>query len=226
MKKSLWFWLSFITAILLAVYFATRIIMTGLGHGDVSRIKSVSISSDMKSEGLSSVAAAVGIAPGTNVYAVDLADVNARVSRVPGVKASAVRRLPNGNLAIKVNLHKAIALWTNSEHFYPVSADGTIINRPIETRPDNTVVFRGTLPDDISEIAKQAQNISNSISYLEWIEDRRWNIQTSGGITIMLPEQDPSAAISALMVMDKNHNILSKKITTLDMRDPAKILVK
>lgn len=226
MKKSFWFWLCFVVAIILAVYLASRIIMTSLGHGAAATVKSISISSDSGRQNLSSVAAFSGIPPGTKTYSVNLDDINARIATIPDVKTSAVRRLPNGNLAIRVNLHKAVALWTDGENFYPLSADGTIVKRLIDERPENTVVFRGNLPDDIAEIAKVAHNLTPHLDYLEWIENRRWNIHTLGGTTILLPEQDPVASISALMIMDKNHHILSKRIDVLDMRDSARILVK
>lgn len=226
MRKSFWFWLCFVVAIILAVYFAVRIIMTSLGHGPVATIKSISISSDLGKQNLSAIATSAGIAPGTKTYSVNLDDINARIAAVPDVKTSAVRRLPNGNLAIRVKLHQAVALWTDGENFYPLSADGTIVQRPIEVRPENIVVFRGQLPTDILEIAKTANNLTPHLDYLEWIENRRWNIHTTGGITVMLPEVDPVASISALMIMDKNHQILSKKISVLDMRDSARILVK
>lgn len=226
MKKSLWFWLSFVVAVLLAIYFATRIIMVSMGHGAPARIKSVSISSDISGKNLSALAPAVGIAPGTLTYQVNLDDINARISGVVDVRKSAVRRMPNGNLNIRVQLHRAVALWSDGTNFYPLSADGTIVRRPLDSRPENTVVFRGPLPADISQIAKLAHGMTEYLDYLEWIEDRRWNLHTHDNIIVMLPEEDPYSAISSLMILDKNHKILSKKISVLDMRDPARILVK
>jgi len=64
------------------------------------------------------------------------------------------------------------------------------------------------------------------LDYLEWIENRRWNLHTTGGITIMLPEQNPVDAIGQLVSLNNNHNILSRKINLIDMRDSARILVK
>ncbi|MDR1337498.1 MAG: cell division protein FtsQ/DivIB [Rickettsiales bacterium] len=226
MKKSFWFWLCFVLAVVCAVYFASRVIMTSLGRGPATVIKSISVYSNSSKHNLAAVVAAAGIAPGTRTYSVNLDDVNARIAAVPDVKTSAVRRLPNGNLAIKVKLHRAVALWTDGQDFYPLSADGTVIRRPIGSRPENTVVFRGVLPGDISEIAKTARGLAPHLDYLEWVEDRRWNIRTNGGITVMLPESGPIAAIGALDLMDRNHRILSKKITVLDMRDGARILVR
>ncbi|MDR2413308.1 MAG: cell division protein FtsQ/DivIB [Rickettsiales bacterium] len=224
MKKTFMFWICFAVAILLAVYFAARISMTVLNGGDV--INSIFIFSDSRKQNLSPVELAAGIAPGTRTYSVNLDEINARISKVPDVKTSAVRRMPNGNLAIKLKLHNAIAVWTDGEKFYPLSAEGAIIQRQISSRPENSVVFRGPVPADISKIAKTARNMIRHLDFMEWVEDRRWNINTNGGITVLLPEEDPNAAISALMILDKNHKILSKKIQLLDMRDTARILVK
>ncbi|MDL2296143.1 cell division protein FtsQ/DivIB [Lachnospiraceae bacterium OttesenSCG-928-E19] len=226
MRKSIWFWLSFVVAILLAVYFATRIIMVTMGNGAASRVKSISISADSSTKNLSNLGAVVAIAPGANTFKVDLDNINARLGTVPDIKESAIRRMPNGNLSIKVKLHRAIALWTDGQNLFPLSADGTIIKRVVPEKPDGTIVFRGSLPSDISEISKVAHNMASDINYIEWIEDRRWNLYTTGNITVLLPEIDPYSAVTQLMMLHQNHNILAKKITVLDMRDPARILVK
>lgn len=200
--------------------------MTGLSHGQLSRVHRVSISADTGGKDLSTIIAAAAVAPGTDSYSLDLAAMNARVGAVPGVRASAVRRLPNGNLAVRVSLYRAVALWTDGENYFPLSADGTIVNKPTDTRDAGDVVFRGPLPRDISRITKVAHNLVGEIDYLEWIENRRWNLHTTGGITVMLPESNPDAAISSLMVLQRNHKILQRDITVIDMRDDARILVK
>ena len=227
MKRSFSFWLYFIAAILLAIYFATRIIMTFMGHSPVSTVRTLSISSDTNAKDLSSVVGAAGIAPGTRTYSINLELVNSRIlQQTPSVRESAVRRLPNGNLAVKLRLYRAVAAWTDGAHYYPISADGKIVKNPSETRGPDTVVFRGSVPNDISEITKAATNLISDLNYLEWIDDRRWNLVTNGGITVMLPEKDPISAIGNLISMNNQHGILSKKIKVLDMRDDARILVK
>ena len=226
MKRSIWFWLYFSLAIILAIYFSVRIIMTTTGHGSLSRVHNISITADIKNKDLSALAAAASIAPGTTSYSVDLSALNARIGNVPGVHKSAVRRMPNGNLSVRVSLHRAVALWTDGEHFFPLSADGTIVNQPTDTRNIGNVVFRGTIPADIRDITNAAHNLVGDIDYLEWIEGRRWNIHTMGGITVMLPESDPISAIGTLITLNNNHKILGKQIKTIDMRDAARILVK
>lgn len=226
MKRTIWFWLYFIIAILLAIYFSVRIIMTTMGHTTVSRVHSISISADVRDKDLSALAAAAAIAPGTGAFSVDLDALNARVGAVPGVRASAVHRRADGNLVVRVKLYRAVALWTDGQNYFPLSADGTIVNQPDAERKSGTVLFRGPLPSDVGEITNAAHNLIGNLDYMEWIENRRWNLITTGGTTILLPEKNPDDAIAQLIVLDKNHKILSRDIKTIDMRDSARILVK
>lgn len=226
MKRSIWFWLYFAIAIILAIYFATRIVMICTGYGRDAYVRSISISADGANKDLTAIATATAVAPGTRAYNINLDEINARVGAVPGVRKSAVRRRSDGNLSVHIEFYRPVAQWTDGINYFPLSADGTIVNRPTDTRNTDTVVFRGDVPTDISEITRAATNIIDDIDYLEWIERRRWNIHTTNGITIMLPEKNPDTAIASLMVLDKNHQILSKDLELIDMRDDARILVK
>jgi len=226
MKRSIWFWVYFVTAVIMATYLAVRVIMTFMGMGALSRVHNISVSADMRHADLTAVAAAAAIPPNTPTYSIDLDTMAARIGAVPGVRTCAVRRLPNGNLTVRVKMYRAVAQWTDGENFFPISADGTIVRRPVNTRDVASVVFRGPVPDDISDITKAAHTLASQLDYMEWIENRRWNMHMMGGITVMLPEQNPVAAIGALITLNQKHAILNREITLIDMRDDARILVK
>ena len=226
MKRSIWFWISFCTAIIMAIYFASRIIMVGLGHGAMARIHKTSIIADVGNKDMTALSAAAALPKNTNFYSINLNDLNNNIMAVPGVRDSSVRRLPNGKLIIQVSFHRFVATWTDGENYFPLSDDGTIANNPSDTRPESAVLFRGPVPSDINEITNSANDILSDLDYIEWIENRRWNIHTTGGITIKLPEENFSAAIAGLITINKNHNILGRDISIIDMRDPARILVK
>lgn len=225
MKRSIWFWVCFVVAVIMAIYFATRIIMVGMGRGKLAQVHNISIVTDSRDADMDAMRAAAGGLV-RNTYDVDLDVLNARIAAVPGVKQSAVRRLPNGNLAVRANMHRAVAQWSDGERYFPLSADGTIVNQPSSARDIGAVVFVGALPKDIAEITSAARNMVADVAYMEWIENRRWNIVTMGGITVMLPEENPVGAISTLISLNQNHNLLGKKIQVIDMRDGARILVK
>ncbi len=200
--------------------------MTAMGRGQNARVNTISVSADTRNRDLTEIAAAAALAPGTPTYRVDLDALNARIGAVPGVKDSAVRRRPDGNLTVRVEIYRAVAQWTDGEKYFPLSADGTIVRRPSDARDAGTVLFRGTVPDDISDITHAAHNMIGDLDYMTWTDGRRWNLTTLGGITVLLPEENPTDAIGRLIVLNKQHNILSKDIKIIDMRDDARILVK
>ena len=192
----------------------------------MSVIHNISIITESETHNLSSVEAMAKTALRAPTRTLDLAILNNRISSVPGVRNVATRRLPNGTLRILVEPHQTVAQWTDGSAFYPLAADGTMVNIPSETRDNGAIVFRGTLPDDISDITAAAQPIANIIDYIEWIENRRWNIMTTNGITIMLPETDATASIRGIISLNEKQNILNRDIKVIDMRDISRILVK
>lgn len=226
MKKTLWFWLCFVLTVVLAVYFSVRIVMTGMGRGPVATVKNISVSADTDDKNITALVAATTLVPGSRSYAINLKQINERVAAVPGVKESAVRRMPNGNLSIKVSTHKAVALWSDGEKYFPLSADGIIVNTPTDERLAGHIVFRGAVPTKLSEITQTVSSMASMIDFMEWVENRRWNIHTVNGITVMLPETAPDMAVNTLITLNNNHQILAKDLSVIDMRDSARILVK
>ena len=227
MRKTIWFWLCFALTIVLATYMAVRITMVGMGRGRVGVVRTVSISATSHDTvDLNSVATAVAIAPGSRAWRTDLAEINERVSNAPGVRKSAVRRLPDGNVTVRVQMYTAVAQWFDGQNYFPISADGTIVERADAARNPGAVVFTGPVPDNIADITKAAHTLGNACDHLEWIDGRRWNVITRDGITIMLPEDNPAGAIGTLVGLNQNHQILNRKISLIDMRDNARILVK
>ena len=226
MKKSIFFWLYFVASIILAVYFSTRIITSLMGRGPISYVKHISVISDSSDANLEPVMIAIGINYGTNIKSVDLYQINNRVMKVPGIKNAATRRLANGDIIIKTQQYRVAAQWSDGTYYYPLSADGTKIDTPSTTRDENTIVFMGILPDDLTDIINNVSTISEYIDYMNMVENRRWDIHTKNGITIMLPENNPGFAINKIARLNQTHKLLSRQLKTIDMRDNARILVK
>lgn len=197
----------------------------GIGPTAITKDPDISVY-DAKNYDETRIKSAMGIAPNTRAYSVNLDAVKERIIKIPEIREAAIRRLPNGKLVVHARPYRAVAIWTDGTYFYPISGDGTVVNTPNTERTDGTVVFRGTTPNDISDITKAAMGLIRDLDYLEWVDGRRWNIITKDDITIMLPEDDPIAAIGKIITLDEKHQILSKKLKTIDMRDDARILVK
>jgi cell division protein FtsQ len=200
-----------------------------MGRGPISQIKKVYIFSDTKETDMKPLEMAVGIPHGTDIRSIDLNQINNRMLKVPGVKNSATRRMPNGNIIIQTKQHHAVALFFDGLYYYPLSEDKTKIDTPSETRDENSIVFRGNLeemPDDLTEIIKTVSVLSEHIDYMDYIEARRWNLHTKNGITIYLPENNPATAINKINILNQTHKLLSRELEIIDLRNDARILVK
>lgn len=225
MKKSIFFWLYFVVSIILAIYFAVRIITSQMGRGPVSHVNNiVTYGTNTKDEEI--VQMMLGISRGTNLKSVDLYQLSNRISGIPGIRKSAVRLLPNGDIIVKIQKHKIIATWSDGAYYYPLSSDGTKIDTPSTERNSNSIVFMGPLPDNLSDIINAASVLSKDIDYITNIESRRWNIHTKNGITIYLPENNPETAINKINLLNNTHKLLSRKLEIIDMRDKSRILIK
>lgn len=225
MKKSILFWLYFVLSILLAIYFAVRIITGQMGRGPISSVQNI-ITYGTNSKDDEIIKMSLGISPGISLRTIDLHQLNNRVANIPGVQKSAVRRLPNGDIIVKIQKHKIIATWGDGQYYYPLSSDGTKINTPTSERDDNSIVFRGELPENLKDVINSLSVLSKDIDYVDYIESRRWNIHTKNGTTIYLPEKDMSVAINKINMLNHTHKLLSRKLDIIDMRDSARILVK
>ena len=196
-----------------------------MGRGPVSSVHNIiTYGTNAKDEEI--IKMMIGISSGTSLRSLDLHQLNNRVSNIPGVKESAVRLLPNGDVLVKVRKHKIIATWSDGIYYYPLSSDGTKIDTPSAEPNSNSIVFRGPLPNNLSEIINSVSVLSKHIDYMTNIESRRWNIQTKNGITIYLPEHNPEIAINKINLLNNTHKLLSRKLDIIDMRDSARILIK
>lgn len=200
-----------------------------MGRGPISNVNHVYVSSNDKGTDMEPLKIATGVPRGTDLRSVDLNQINNRILKVPGVKNSATRRMPNGDIIIQTKQHHAIALFFDGIYYYPLSEDKTKIDTPSETRDENSIVFRGNLaemPDDLTDIIKTVSVLSEHIDYMDYIEARRWNLHTKNGITIYLPENNPATAINKINILNQTHKLLSRELEIIDLRNDARILVK
>jgi cell division septal protein FtsQ len=143
----------------------------------------------------------------------------------PGIEHASVRDRQNGTLAVKIRHKKIIGIWTDGTAFYPLSESGAPIMTPFASKPAAGLVFRGAVPATAASMARIVSanpELAGKAGYLEYIENRRWNIRLANGALVMLPEDNPENAVARI----KTSGILKKTFATLDLRDPRRMLVK
>ncbi|MEC9343378.1 MAG: cell division protein FtsQ/DivIB, partial [Pseudomonadota bacterium] len=58
------------------------------------------------------------------------------------------------------------------------------------------------------------------------VGDRRWNLQTSDGILVMLGEQDEKTGLAELARLEREEAILSRAVRIVDLRLPDRLVLR
>ena len=221
--KKIFFWLSVVIAILIAIYFTTRIVMTA---GDMGRTTSATIIAGDGPMNAREIAQIINLAE-LRLLNNDL--ILATIMSNPAVRDASVRRLPSGKIILRISTHEIVAAWTDGNIFYPLSMDGLRVGESRHSVPAGTIILTGAVPNDLSEIIENLHKTPAFLQFLshaEFIENRRWNLYTHGGTQILLPENYMGAALARLMTRHTVDNLLNRNIAAIDMRGADRILVR
>jgi cell division septal protein FtsQ len=143
----------------------------------------------------------------------------------PWIENVTIKNHQDGKIDIKIKHKKVVAFWTDGTSFYPLLENGTHISHPYTDRPVSGLLFKGQTPQDIKGIIKTIRSypeLASKSDYLEYVEDRRWNITLIGGAKILLPEQNIEQTINEIL----SQGMLNKTFKELDLRNPGRTLIK
>ncbi len=59
-----------------------------------------------------------------------------------------------------------------------------------------------------------------------WVGNRRWNVRLDNGVDIRLPEVNGAAAWAELATLQREHGLVDRDLTAIDMRQPDRLIVR
>lgn len=174
------------------------------------------------------------IQSGSNMLKLDVYNIKQQLEELPWIESAIIRRsfFPH-ILNIQIIEKQVHAIWQINEKFYPLDANGNIINAQFNiTSPILLIVGEGA-PENfkllMSVLKKTDTTYINRLKVANFISGRRWNLildDIRNGVTIKLPEEDIEDAWQKLVKLDKTKGIFKRKLTILDLRLKDKIVVK
>lgn len=176
---------------------------------------------------------AINLSRQDNIFKVDVAEIKAKVEKLPWVKQAVVKKtfLPNV-VEIGIVERQVQSIWQISEKFYPIDMDGNVIEAEFKpTKPILLIVGAGA-PENINNLLKIIKNdkaIFERVKVANYISKRRWNLvldDIRSGITIKLPEDGVEKAWKKLLKLNSTKGILKRKLTIIDLRFEDKVFVK
>lgn len=176
----------------------------------------------------------VGVERGMPILALDLASIRQRVEALPWVKSARVeRRLPD-TLFISLTERRPLALWQRQRALALVDEDGVVItDRKLGRFAHLPIVIGDGAPERAREaiaMLSAEPDLLARVRALTWVGDRRWTVRLDdlqgGGIDVQLPESGAAAAWSQLAGMERDHGVLKREVTTVDLRIPNQLIVR
>jgi cell division protein FtsQ len=167
---------------------------------------------------------------GSPLLGIDVAAAKARLESLPWIKSAEVeRRLPD-TLRVKVEERKPFALWQLGQRLSVIDREGVVIVKDNVARfADRPLVvgegaeLRAT---EILDLVAGEPEMRNQVDAAVLVSGRRWNLRLKGGIEVRLPEEGMEAAWHRLARMARETSLLTRAVTTIDLRQPDRVVVR
>jgi cell division protein FtsQ len=171
-----------------------------------------------------------GISDRTSLLFLDAARTRARLLTNPWISEATVLKLYPDRLRIEIRERQPFALWQKDGQIALIAADGTVLQDAVPARFSELplVVGKGaeqSAQDFLALVARYPLIAKlNEASVL--VAERRWNLHLKSGLEILLPEAGAEDALRTLVDLDRSKKLLSRDITTVDLRLPDRVIVR
>lgn len=150
-------------------------------------------------------------------------------TKIPWIERVIVQRKLPDTLHITLIEVTPLARWQHDNKNYVIAREKTIAVKslaPFESYPLLLGKGANIHATDLFEDLINYPDILSEIEKIERIENRRWDLISKTGVTIMLPAQENENALQKLHDSIKQDDILNKRIAKLDLRFSDRIIVK
>lgn len=156
-------------------------------------------------------------------FAIDLVAARDRIQELDAVAQADLMVRSGGVLEVKITERVPVVLWRTENAIEMLDNAGhRVASLAARTdRPDLPLVAGegadAATPDAMALIAA-AQPIMPRVRGLVRVGDRRWDLILDRNQRILLPAQNPIAAVERLIALDKAHDLLGRDVLAVDLR--------
>jgi cell division protein FtsQ len=174
--------------------------------------------------------AAIGVSKGDPILGFSVEQARQRIETLTFIEhASVERRLP-GTIVVAVKERRPFAVWQHEGKFDLIGRDGQVVH-------DQNLASFGGLPLVVGEGAPARASqmldmiaaipgLKDRIAAVVRVGDRRWNLSLKNGTDVMLPEGAEQPALTRLMELQTQHQLLDRPLAVVDMRLPDRLVLR
>jgi len=201
----------------------------GVTAGMGLKLQKVSIEGESP-EATRAIQQAVQLSAGQAMTSIDLDALRDRVQAVGWVKEARVVRLLPDTLIIQVVEHDRLAVWKHGSTVVVIDSLGQVIEGADPGRYASLPLVVGKGADqaagEIVPLIAQRPRLMSRLDALVRVDDRRWDLRLKDGSVILLPAQDPEAALIQLDALDQRQRLLDLGFMRIDLRVPEAMTVR
>ncbi|MBL4749157.1 MAG: cell division protein FtsQ [Amylibacter sp.] len=164
-------------------------------------------------------------------FRLDLPALKTTVEDIEAVETVSILVGAKGVLQVGIVERVPALLWRNDDGLTLLDAQGVVSGR-VDARQD-----RGDLPlvaglgveqniAEALEIFQKLAPIAGRVRGLMRKGERRWNVVLDRGQVLMLPEDQPIAALGRILALHRAQDILNRDILVVDIRDGRKPILR
>jgi cell division protein FtsQ len=176
------------------------------------------------------VLTAAGITGSTSLLFLDADSARRKLKANPWIAEATVLKFYPDRLQIGITERQPFALWQRDGQLSVIAEDGTVLEPYVARRFTGLPLVVGAgaklRAKDILALIGHYPEIGASTAAAVLVAQRRWNLRLKNGIDVRLPETGVEAALATLVDLDREKKLLSRDITSIDLRLPDRVTVR
>ncbi len=169
----------------------------------------------------------LGLSFPVSSFAVDLEVMRRAIEGLDPVARAELRMRPNGTLDVRVTERVPVILWRSRERIALLDRDGirTGVISTRGARPDLPLIAGDGADAHAAEallLFAAAAPIADRVRGLVRMGERRWDLVLDRNQRIMLPEEDPVAALERVIVLNQTRDLLARDVLVVDLRSATR----
>ncbi len=198
----------------------TAELVATLSHAGGLVVESVKITGQMETSEVA-VLEKLQLPADASLPAIDVASARERIETLPWVQTASLRKVYPSTLKITIDERQPYVLWQHDQQLQVLDETGRVIGDASDAHRSLVRVLgdgaEARAPEALA-LADTAPGIRARLKAAVLVGERRWNFVLDNGVTLMLPQDDPKAALARIAGFDQSDNLLGRDIVSVDLR--------
>ncbi len=173
---------------------------------------------------------AIGAATGQPILAYSIEAARRRIESLSWVSRATVERLLPSTIAVHLDERRPFAIWQDHGRFVLIDRAGEVVaNQNLAAFKTLPLVVGDGAPKDAGDLIdalRAAPPLAGRVAAAVRVGQRRWNLQLTNGIDVLLPEGHAAAAVARLAQLQSAHALLDRPLAIVDLRLRDRIVIR